>query len=118
MSNTTSKNEIEAYGRKVEMLQQMHGSFGPYLMMTVRLMSALARNPGLRDQFDPDDLEIVALLHEHFYQLMIIWDRYRPDRELDDSEMNMARKIMNDNSHLSEDLRKQIADKLDSQKGK
>ena len=115
MSKTSSKNkEIRAYGLEADKLRAMYGAFSPYLMMTVRLSAALLRTPELKDQFDADDLEAIALLHEHFYRLMIIRDRYRPDRELDDSEMNQARQILNQMCPLTDADREVLRKKLDA----
>ena len=94
MSKTTSQT-IEAYGQETEKLRSMDGSFSPFLMLTARLSAAIARNPDLRDSLGDDDVEKIALLMEYFYNLMIIWDRDRPDHELDDSELNHARQVMN-----------------------
>lgn len=94
MSNITSKTEIKAYGREVEKLWHMSGSFSPFLMALSRINTMLVRNPQLRQQLGDDDPELIALLQEHFYQLIIIRDAHRPDRELDDSELNQARQLM------------------------
>lgn len=94
MSNTTSKNEIKAYGQEVEKLWNMNRSFSPFLMLMARLNAALIRNPDLKESLGEDDPELIALLQEHFYQLILIWDAHRPDYELDDSELNRVRLLM------------------------
>lgn len=93
MPNKNSKT-IEAYGLETEKLRSMDGSFSPFLMLTARLSAAIARNPDLRDTLGDDDPEKIALLQEYFYSLILIWDRHRTDRELDDSELNRARQVM------------------------
>lgn len=108
MSNNTSKNEIKAYGREVEKLWMMNRSFSPFLMCLSRINSALIRHPELVESLGEDDPEQLALLQEHFYQLMIIWDRYRPDRELDDSELNHARKILSKMCPLTDEQRQKL----------
>ncbi|GHB44508.1 hypothetical protein GCM10008106_26980 [Mongoliitalea lutea] len=78
----------------MEKLQNIQGSLTPVLMTLTRLGTLLARQPELQEQLSEEDLETLAVLQEHFYALILIREHYRPDRELDDSELNHARKIM------------------------
>jgi len=94
MSNKSKKTEIEAFGLETDKLLKMNGSLSPFLMLTSRLSAALVRHPELRDSLDDQDPELIAVLSEYFYALMIIWDRHRPDMELDDSQMNEVRLIL------------------------
>ncbi|WP_439473846.1 hypothetical protein [Algoriphagus formosus] len=63
-------------------------------MCLSRISTILIRHPELLEELGEDDPELIALLQEHFYQLIIIWDSHRPDRELDDSELNRARILL------------------------
>lgn len=94
MSNKSSKTKIEAYGEAADKLWGMNRSFSPFLMVSARMSTVLSLHPFVKDLLGDDDPEHLALLQEFFYDLMLIYDCYRDHSDLDDSEVNHARRIM------------------------
>lgn len=90
MKNTRT---IEA-GEATELLFSFHNSFTPELMLLAKVASECNINPEFREVFSQDELELVALLLEHYRSLTIIFAKYRSCKDLTDEEMEHARQVM------------------------
>ena len=95
MSYTEQTNITEDYGRAVENLRSIHGSFTPSLMALVRISNACSLDMPLSEALDHEDRQAIALLTEHLGSLLAIYDRHHPHRHLTDEEVEATRHTIN-----------------------
>ncbi|GAB2994041.1 hypothetical protein GCM10027284_09040 [Cyclobacterium sediminis] len=95
MTYTEQANITEDYGRAVENLRSIHGSFTPPLMALVRISTACSLDTPLSEVLDHEDRQTVALLMEHLGSLLAIYDRHHPHRHLTDEEVEATRRTIN-----------------------